>query len=159
MKQLLVYHSHGGVLNAFEGECCFTTDTGPWVYDLQHGGMCLPGTIHKKWQIRQREWTYRDVWPMCSARTLWIANDRHTAQNSFRDNGIIRMWRNLMKNGIIKPRERQECGWASGTVKPWVQTHHHSSSISCTNCLFSYSFLPLQMGFGYTAKNMAPDNS
>lgn len=47
MKQLLVYHSHGGVLNAFEGECCFTTDTGPWVYDLQHGGMGLPGTIHR----------------------------------------------------------------------------------------------------------------
>ena len=47
MKQLLTYYSYEGVLNAFEGECCFITDQGPCVYDLQHGGVCLPDTIHR----------------------------------------------------------------------------------------------------------------
>ena len=62
-----------------------------------------------------------------------------------------------MKNGSIKPRKRQECRWASGT------RFRHTTILLpfpvAFVCSFPYSSLSLQMGFGYTAKNMAPDNS
>ena len=82
-------------------------------------GWCTPAWYDpQKLQIRQREWTYLDAWPVCSARTLLTATDRHTTQNSLRKSGIIRTWRDLVKNGWIKPRKRQECRETSGSIKP-----------------------------------------
>lgn len=127
------------------------------IYSME---VCAAWYHPQKWQIRQREWTYLDAGPVCSARTLQIPSDRHTTQNSLRKNGIIKTQRNLVKNGSIKPRKRQERRWASGTVKPRFR---HTTILLpfpvAFVCSFPYSSLSLQMGFGYTAKNMAPDNS
>lgn len=37
-----------------------------------------------------------DTWPVCLAKTLQIASDRCTTQNSLSKNGIIKTLRNLM---------------------------------------------------------------
>lgn len=151
-KWLLSYYSYEGVLNAFEGECCFITDHGPcWWFRVWR---CASAWYHpQKWQIRQRGWTYLDAWPVCSVRTLLTATDRYTAQNSLRKNGIIRTWRGLMKNGWIKPRKRQECRGTSGTINqdsdPLRFFFHFLWHLS--TC-FLFSSLSLYIGCSYTAK-------
>lgn len=135
MKQLLIYDSHEGVLNAFEGECASLQAKGLvfMIYSPVVRACLSPSTkatnhakeMNSSWRLAcVFSWDSSD----CKGQT-------RATRSGVGKSGIIRKRRNLTKNETIKPRRGLKCRQTSGAMKPWIPTSCRSGSISCSVCL------------------------